>query len=603
VGGESLIPSEAMTADADATNTTMAALARNAAHRYGDGVAARCLRDGQWAELTYTELWKQVADLALGLIDLGIDVGDRVGILANTRVEFTVADLAASAAGAIVVPVYPTNSPEECEWVIGNSGAEVIVCEDAAQVTKIAQVRAGLPDLRHVLVIDGHADGAVTVSEIAARGAAGDPAELDRRADAVGPDDPCLIIYTSGTTGRPKGVVLTNKGFAAGRRSAAEMELFGPGDVVYLYLPLAHSFGQLVQADCIEVGATIAYWGGDATQIVGELGQVKPTVLPSVPRIFEKIYAVAMGMVPPERREEIGQAIQLGVKLRQARRRGDEVSEGEAASFEKVDGEMFALVRGIFGGNLHLAVSGAAPIAPEILEFFYAAGVPVFEGWGMTETTAIGTLNLPDAFKFGTIGRPVAGADIRIAEDGEIEIAGEMLLTEYWRNPEATAAAFTDDGYLRTGDVGAIDGDGFVTITGRKKDIIITAGGKNLTPSNLEGDLRRSRFISQAVMFGDRRPYPVALITLDAEEVVPWAGEQGLPTELAELAEHEEIRKLIQADLDAANARYAQVEQIKRFKILARDFTLEAGEVTPSLKLKRNVIYANYADEFEALYS
>jgi long-chain acyl-CoA synthetase len=544
-----------------------------------------------------------VSDFALGLIGLGVGVGDRVAVLANTRVEFTIADLAASAAGAIVVPVYPTNSPEECEWVVGNSGAKVIVCEDAAQVAKIDQVREGLPELEHVVVIDGEVAGTMTCAEVAATGAKGDRTELDQRAAAVGPDDACLVIYTSGTTGRPKGVVLTNKGFAAGRRAAAEMDLFGPGDVVYLYLPLAHSFAQLVQADCIEVGATIAYWGGDAKQIIPELGQVKPTVLPSVPRIFEKVYAVAMGMVPPDQRDDVARAIHLGLEVRKARRRGDDVSGPDAEQFEKADAEMFALVRGIFGGNVELAVSGAAPIAPEILEFFYAAGVPVFEGWGMTETTAIGTVNLPDAFKFGTIGRPIPGADIRIADDGEIEIAGDVLLKEYWHDPEATAAALTDDGYLRTGDLGSIDEDGFVTITGRKKDIIITAGGKNLTPSNLEGDLRRSRFISQAVMFGDRRPYPVALITLDAEEIVPWAGEQGLPTDLAELSEHEVIREMVQAELDSANARYAQVEQIKRFKILPRDFTLEDGEITPSLKLKRNVIYVNFADEFDALYS
>jgi long-chain acyl-CoA synthetase len=588
---------------AGAMNVTMAALARNAADRFGDEVAARFRRGGEWAELSYAELWQQVRDLALGLVALGVEVGDRVSILANTRVEFTVVDLAASTTGAIVVPVYPTNSADECEWVVGDSGAKVIFCEDAAQVAKIDEVRAGLPDLEHVIVIDGEAAGALSIADVVARGGGVDVDRLEERAAAVGPDDPCLIIYTSGTTGRPKGVVLTNKGFAAGRRCAVEMELFGPGDVVYLYLPLAHVFAQLVQADCVEVGATIAYWGGDATQIVSELGQVKPTVLPSVPRIFEKVYAVASGMVPPEKQDEVARAIQLGLKVRQARRRGADVPEAEAAAFEQADGEMFALVRGIFGGNIHLAISGAAPIAPEILEFFYAAGVPVFEGWGMTETTSLGTLNLPDAFKFGTIGRPVCGVDLRIADDGEIEIAGEILLREYWRNPEATAEALTDDGYLRTGDLGSIDDDGFVTITGRKKDIIITAGGKNLTPANLEGDLRRSRFISQAVMFGDRKPYPVALITLDAEEVVPWAGEQGLPTDLAELAEHEEMRKLIQAELDAVNARYAQVEQIKRFKILSRDFTLESGELTPSLKLKRNVIYANYAGDFDELYS
>jgi long-chain acyl-CoA synthetase len=588
---------------AGATNLTMAALARNAAERFGGEIAARFLCDGEWADLTYTELWQQVRDLARGLVALGVEVGDRVSILANTRVEFTVVDLAASTTGAIVVPVYPTNSADECEWVVGDSGAKVIFCEDAAQVAKIDEVRTGLPDLEHVIVIDGDAPGALSISEVVARGAGVEVERLDERADAVGPDDACLIIYTSGTTGRPKGVVLTNKGFAAGRRCAVELELFGPGDVVYLYLPLAHVFAQLVQADCVEVGATIAYWGGDSRQIVGELGQVKPTVLPSVPRIFEKVYAVASGMVPPEKQDEVARAIQLGIKVRQARRSGADVPASEAAAFEQADAEMFALVRGIFGGNVHLAISGAAPIAPEILEFFYAAGVPVFEGWGMTETTSLGTLNLPDAFKFGTIGRAICGVDVRIADDGEIEIAGEILLKEYWRNPEATAETLTDDGYLRTGDLGSIDADGFVTITGRKKDIIITAGGKNLTPANLEGDLRRSRFISQAVMFGDRKPYPVALITLDAEEIVPWAGEQGLPTDLAELAEHEEIRKLIQAELDAANARYAQVEQIKRFKILGRDFTLESGELTPSLKLKRNVIYATYADHFDELYS
>jgi long-chain acyl-CoA synthetase len=272
------------------------------------------------------------------------------------------------------------------------------------------------------------------------------------------------------------------------------MELFGEGDVVYLYLPLAHVFAQLVQADCIEVGASIAYFGGDTTQIVSELGAVKPTVLPSVPRIFEKVYAVAMSMVPPGGEQAAADAIALGLRVR----RGEDVSDAERTEFERIDSEMFGLVRGIFGGRIKFAVSGAAPIAPEILEFFFAAGVPVYEGWGMTETTSIGTLNLPGAFKFGTIGRPVAGADVRIADDGEIEIAGEIIMRGYWHNPEATDEVMTADGYLRTGDLGSIDEDGFVTITGRKKDIIITAGGKNLTPANLEGDLRRSRWISQA---------------------------------------------------------------------------------------------------------
>jgi long-chain acyl-CoA synthetase len=592
-----------MTTQVEPTNQPMAALARTAADRYGERIAARFKRGDEWGELTYAELWEWVRRMALGLIDLGIEVGDRVCILANTRLEFMVADLAASTAGAVVVPVYPTNSADECEWVVGNSGARVIFCENESQVAKIDEVRSRLPELQHIVAIDGVPAATISFDELAARGDDGDPAELDRRAASVGPDDACLIIYTSGTTGRPKGVVLTNKGFAAGRRSAAEMALFGEGDVVYLFLPLAHVFAQLIQADCIEVGATIAFWGGDATQIVGELGVIKPTVLPSVPRIFEKVYALAMGMVPPGDEDRVAQAIELGLHVRRARRAGEEVPAEQAAAFDKADAEMFSLVRGIFGGRVQLAISGAAPIAPEILEFFYAAGVPVFEGWGMTETTSIGTLNLPDAFKFGTIGQPVAGADIRIADDGEIEIAGDIIMREYWRNPEATAETMTADGYLRTGDLGSIDDEGYVTIIGRKKDIIITAGGKNLTPANLEGDLRRSRWISQAVMFGDRKPYPVALVTLDPEEIVPWAEAKGLPTDVAELAKTPEVNDLIQAELDAANAQYAKVEQIKRFKILDRDFSVEGGELTPSLKLKRNVVYDKFAPAFDELYA
>jgi long-chain acyl-CoA synthetase len=580
----------------------MTTLAKLAADRYGDTTAARFLRDGEWQQLTYNELWDRVRDLALGFARLGVGVGDRVAILANTRVEFTIADLAASTAGAVVVPVYPSSSPEECEWVVGDSGSKVVVCENPDQVGKIGLVRDNLPALEHVVVIDGRADGVPTMDEVAATGRGDDPVELDERARQVAADDACLIIYTSGTTGRPKGVVLTNRGFAAARRTGVEVDLFGPEALVYLYLPLAHVFAQLVQAMAFELGAPIAFWGGDATRIVAELGEVKPDVLPSVPRIFEKVYTAAMAMIPEDGRAEVVAAIELGNRVRDARLVGEEVSAEDAAEFDRVDNELFPLVRGIFGGNIGLAISGAAPIAPEILRFFYACGVPVMEGWGMTETTALGTINLPDAHRFGTIGRAVPAADIRVADDGEIEIAGDFLLREYWNNPQATAEVFTSDGYLRTGDLGSIDEDGYVTITGRKKDIIITAGGKNLTPANLEGDLRRSQWISQVVMFGDRKPYPVAIVTLDAEVVVPWAEANGLPADLASLAHHEQVVAMIQEELDAVNSRYARVEQIKRFKVLDRDFTIDSGELTPSLKLKRNVVYANLAEEFERLY-
>jgi long-chain acyl-CoA synthetase len=580
----------------------MATLAKLAGDRFGDKVAAQFKREGEWCHLSYAELWERVRNLALGLSDLGVGVGDRVAILANTRVEFTIADLAASTAGAIVVPVYPSNSPDECEWVIGNSGAKVVFCEDVGQVAKVDLVRGNLPALEHVVLVDGHADGVLTMDEVTTMGGALDASLLDERARQVAADDACLIIYTSGTTGRPKGVVLTNRGFAAARRTGVEINLFGTGALVYLYLPLAHVFAQLVQAMAFEIGAPIAYWGGDPTRIVAELGEVKPNVLPSVPRIFEKVYAGSMAMIPAEREAEVAVAVELGNRVRDARLAGKEVSAEDAAAFERADSGLFPLVRGIFGGNIELAISGAAPIAPEILRFFYACGVPVMEGWGMTETTALGTFNLPAAHRFGTIGRPTGGVDIRIADDGEIEIKGDFLLREYWDNPQATAEVFTSDGYLKTGDLGAIDADGYVSITGRKKDIIITAGGKNLTPANLEGDLRRSRWISQVVMFGDRKPYPVAIVTLDAEEVVPWAESKGYPCDLVSLASNQELIAMIQAEFDAVNANYARVEQIKRFKILDRDFTIDSGELTPSLKLKRNVVYVNLAEEFERLY-
>jgi len=591
--------------DNDSTSTaspTMAALASNAARRYGSAVAAR-FRDGdEWAELTYAELWEKVRDLALGLIRLGVQPGDRVCILANTRVEWTIADLAVCTAAAIVVPVYPTNSPDECEWVVGNSGARVVICEDATQIAKIEQVRPALPDVEHLLVIDGPVDGITTLDELAATGRDGDEAALHERIESVSLDDPTLFIYTSGTTGRPKGVVLTHDGFAAGRRATEEMGLLGRGDVIYLYLPLAHVFAQVIQAGTLEVGATIAFFGGDTTKIIAELGEVRPTVLPSVPRIFEKLYSMAVGSVADHEREQLEHAVDLGVKVRLAEQTGEAVPDEERSLFEQAEDRVFGFVRSLFGGQLRFAISGAAPIAPEILRFFYAAGVPVFEGWGMTETTSLGSINLPDAFRFGTIGKALPGVEMKIADDGEILLRGPVLFREYWRNPDATAETISEDGFLLTGDLGAIDDEGYFTITGRKKDIIITAGGKNLTPANLEGDLRQSLWISQAVMYGDRRPYPVAIITLDPETMVPWAEERGLPTDMAELARTEEVRALIQAELDAANAKYAQVEQIKRFAILDHDFTQDTGELTPTMKLKRNVIYGNHAELFDDLY-
>ena len=586
-----------------ASNRTIARAAANAADRFADRLAVRYKRGEGWADHTFAEVSEIVDEIALGLLHLGLEPGDRVGLLANTRAEWTYSSLAISRAGGVVVPIYPTNSPDECEWVIGNSDSKIVIAEDAGQAAKIEEVRERLSDLEHVVLIDpdGRAASDHTIDELREHGRGGDRSELERRCEQVSPSDPYTIIYTSGTTGRPKGVVLSHGNCASVGVMVEEIGFINDGELSYLYLPLAHAFALTVQLASFDVGTGIVYFGGDPQQIVPELMEVKPTYMPSVPRIFEKIYALALGMAEDE--QKLHDAVELGVNVRMMRRRGEQVPDELTAAFDRAEDALYGKVRGLFGGRIDKCVSGAAPIAKEILEFFYACGVTVLEGWGMTETTAVGTVNLPDHIRFGTIGRAMPGVELKIADDGEILIKGPNVFREYWRNSEATKETFTEDGWLMTGDLGSLDDDGYLSITDRKKDIIITAGGKNLTPSNIENDLKQSRYISQAVMYGDRRPYPVALITLDPEEIVPWAQQHGLPEDVAELVQRDEVREMVQNELDRANTKYAQVEQVKKFALLDHDLTQETGELTPTLKLKRNVVHERYGSVFESLYN
>ncbi|HUA47624.1 MAG TPA: long-chain fatty acid--CoA ligase [Solirubrobacteraceae bacterium] len=586
-----------------ASKRTIARAAANAAERFGERTAVRYRRDDDWRENTFAEVGQIVDELAVGLIDLGLEPGDRVSLLSNTRPEWTYSSLAISRAGGIVVPIYPTNSPEECEWVAGNSDSRIVICEDASQAAKIEQVRGNLKDLEHVVLIEPETqDGSPTIDELRRRGssAGANRAELERRCDAVSPADPYTIIYTSGTTGAPKGVVLSHGNCASVGLMVEQIDFITDGEMTYLYLPLAHAFALTVQLASFDVGSGIVYFGGDPQQIIPELQQVKATYMPSVPRIFEKIYALAQAMADDP--QQLQDAVDLGIKVRRLRQQNQAVPPELEAAFDRAEEALYGKVRGLFGNHLSKAVSGAAPIAKEILEFFYACGVPVLEGWGMTETTAVGAVNTLEHLKFGTVGRAMPGVEFKIADDGEILTRGPNVFCEYWRNPEATRDTFTEDGWLMTGDLGSLDEEGYLSITGRKKDIIITAGGKNLAPSNLENDLKQSRWISQAVMYGDRRPYPVALITLDPETIIPWAKENGLPESLADLAQQDQVREMVQADLDRANQKYARVEQIKKFVILDHDLTQESGELTPTLKLKRNVVNERYADLFEDLY-
>jgi long-chain acyl-CoA synthetase len=583
---------------------TIADLLPKAAEQYADRVAVRHKAGGQWRELTFAAVGEIVGEIGRGLIDLGIAESDRVSLLCNTRPEWSFADYGISTAGAVVVPIYPTNSPAECEWVAGNSDSVAVVCEDASQVAKITEVRGSLPSLRHIVVIDPEgvpADaGAISLDALRERGRGRDRAELDARTESVTPDDAYTFIYTSGTTGPPKGCVLSHGNYRSVLDMVQQRDLLqDEDDLVYLFLPLAHAFALLIQLAATDTGTTIAYWGGDTKQIIPELSEVQPTYLPSVPRIFEKLYTLVTAHGDPDL---IKQATQVGLKVRELAAAGQPIPPELQQHYEMAEEKLFKNVRAAFGGRLREAVTGAAPIAKEILEFFYACGVPVMEGYGMTETATVATTSTPEEHKFGTVGKPLPGVEVKIADDGEILIKGANIFGGYYKNADASFGA-VEDGWLHTGDLGSLDEDGYLSITGRKKDIIITAGGKNLTPANLENDIKQTRWVSQAVMHGDRRPYPVMLITLDEEEIVPWAQEQGLPTDIPSLAREPKVHELIQRELDRANENYAQVEQVKKFVILDHDLSQETGELTPTLKVKRNVVNERYAELFDQLYA
>jgi long-chain acyl-CoA synthetase len=582
-------------------STTIADLCARAAEQFGDQIAIKHKVDGAWRDVTFAQVGAIVEEIGLGLIALGLEPGERVAILCNTRPEWAYADFAISAAGGVVVPIYPTNSPEECEWVAGNSESVIVVCEDAEQVAKIVAVRERLPALRQIIVIDpsGEVADAISLDDVRGRADRGSAQLLRDRTAAVKAGDPFTFIYTSGTTGPPKGCVLTHGNYRSVLDMVAERGLFEDGDeLVYLFLPLAHAFALLIQLGAVDRGTAIAYYGGDTKAIVGELMEVKPTYLPSVPRIFEKIYTLAQQQLSAEELELVRT---VGGQIKDLEIRGEavpaELTEKFAPVAPKAD-----FVKGLFGGRIREAVTGAAPIAPEILEFFWGCGIPVMEGYGMTETSTVATSSRPEDHKFGTVGKPLPGVEVKTAEDGELLIRGANIFQGYYKNDDASFGA-VDEGWLHTGDLGSVDDDGFVSITGRKKDIIITAGGKNLTPANLENDMKQSRWVSQAVMHGDRRPFPVMLITLDEEEVVPWAEAQGIEDRsVAALAQNDQVRALIQGVLDAANAKYAQVEQVKKFAILDHDLSQETGELTPTLKVKRNVVNEKYAGLFDELY-
>jgi long-chain acyl-CoA synthetase len=576
-----------------------------AASRRGPAVAIRFPLNGQTASISYAELGVVSREIARGLIALGIEVGDRVAILGSTRAEWTLADCGTLCAGAVVVPVYHTNSPEECAYVLGHSEARAVFCEDASQVAKIAEVSSRLPRLHEVIVIEGEAPEAITLDHLRERGSEIPQDTVAERVQEVSPEDPATLVYTSGTTGPPKGCMLTHSNMLSTARMYSERLAIDETHSLYQFLPLAHVLARVAQTVILETGAEMCFWSGDPTKIVEELSEMKPTHFPAVPRIYGKIHSTVVGRVedgPALQRSLFKRAITQGRTLSRMRAQGVAPSRVRLARYRLADALVLSKVRRIFGGRLQMALVGAAPVARDLLEFFDACGVTVLEGYGLTESSAAATLNTPGEMRLGTVGRPLPGTEVKIAADGEILLRGPNLFEGYYKNESATVDTFTD-GWLATGDLGEVTDEGYLKVTGRKKDLIITSSGKNITPVNIENALRETRWISEAVVYGDERPYLVALVTLDRDEAPKLAERLRVETtDSGAMAHDETVHAAVQEAVEAVNSNLARIEQVKRFAILDHELTQAGGELTPTLKVKRAVVYDRYANIFDGLY-
>jgi long-chain acyl-CoA synthetase len=582
---------------------------RTIARLWSDAVAknrpgpAYLVQDGEeWRPVSWAEAAARVDAIANGLLARGVRKGDAFGILAANTVEWALFDFALGRIGAIGAAIYASSSPHDVGYVLGHSEAVGVLCDDGAQQAKVEQVRDDLDRLRHVLT---YADLADLESEGRAY-AETNPSALADAAAAIDEEDIFTYIYTSGTTGPPKACMIRHRNYYAMVACVDEMPQYvGEDDVMLLYLPLAHNFGRLMHLSGPYVGCTTAFLP-DPLQVASALPQVRPTVLPSVPRVYEKVHGAVVAAFDETtgvKRRLVDWALSVGRRASALRQAGEPLPRGLAAQLAVADRLVFAKVRERLGGRLRTPISGGAPLAKEIAEFFDALGVRILEGYGLTECTTAATTNTPERYRFGTVGPALPGFELRVAEDGELLIRSETVFAGYYKDPEATDAVLSPDGWLRSGDIAEIDAEGFVTITDRKKDIIVTAGGKNIAPQNLENDLKASKYVSQALVLGDRRPYPSALITLDPVEIGKWAREHGVDPDPEALAADPRVRDLVQGVVDDVNRERSRFEQIKRFAVLPRDFQLERGEVTPTLKLKRRAVMENFADEIEALYA
>ena len=570
------------------------------ASRTPDLVLFQVPEDGGWRPITAARFRAQVVEVAKGFIAAGIEPGDRIGLLSSTRYEWSVVDFAAWYAGALVVPVYETSSPDQVRHILEDSGACAIVVETAEHYTRVDEVLPDLPDVQHVWQLDlGGLD------KIAQGGREVPDDEVERRRQLAVESDIATIIYTAGTTGKPKGCVLTHGNFVELTRNVTIdiPEVVHEQAATLLFVTLAHVFARFISVLAVYGGVRVGHQA-DTKQLVPSLGSFRPTFLLAVPRVFEKVYNSA------EQKAEAGGrggafrwAADVGVRWSEAKTEGH-VPIGLALQYRAADALVFRKLRGVLGGRCRWAVSGSAPLGKRLNHFYRAIGVTILEGYGLTETTAPLTVNRPADAKIGTVGRPLPGSAVRIGADGEVEVRGIGVFPGYHHAEEATREAF-DDGWFRTGDIGALDDDGHLMITGRKKEIIVTAGGKNVAPAELEDPIRANPIISQVVVVGDQRPFIAALVTLDGEMLPAWLKNKGVEEQVSieQAAKLPVVREEIQRAIDAANTRVSRAEGVRAFRILTDDFTEASGELTPKMSIKRHIILDKRSGDIDALYA
>jgi long-chain acyl-CoA synthetase len=600
----------------------------------GPKTALRWREGGVWREATFSDWDRAAREIAAGLRALGVGRGDRVCLLANTRPEWVYTDVGILMAGAVTVPIYQSNLPHECEYIVNDAGAKVVFAEDPVQVEKLVAQRDKLGRVTQVVYFDGvsrlpkpDAKGRVEVTlesvvPEAARGwllsltalrergrawlaEAERKAELERSWADIDPESPFTIVYTSGTTGPPKGVVLLHRNLTWECDAIRAVLPLDENDEALAFLPLAHIFARLLEWYSILKGCRTAF-AESVAKVRDNLAEVRPTFMCAVPRVLEKMYLAILGnrsSSPPTKQKIFDWAFAVGREHSHRAQRREHQPLALQLKYALANRLVFHKIQALLGGRMRFIISGGAPLSKEIAEFFHAAGVLILEGWGLTETLAGTAVNRLDKYAFGTVGAPIPGIEIKIADDGEILVRGGSVMKEYYNRPEATREVIDSEGWFHTGDIGQMV-DGLLQITDRKKDIIVNAGGKNIAPQNLENALKATPYISQVMVYGDKKPYLVALITLNEENVTAWAREHNVPfSSLAELAKAEPVRRLVARAVDELNACQPSYSSIKKFVILPSDFSQESGELTPTLKVKRKFTYEKYKDLIEGLYA